>query len=71
MASVIPQEQIPLEMWITMITQQYPDLADELDEIAQCAELSTIEVEKKIYDTLQTHKMYLANGRIKPKAMCS
>ena len=71
MASVIPENLIPIEMWTTMIIQRYPDLADQLDEISMRGDLSVIEKEKEIHNALQIYEMYLANGRIKPKAMCS
>ncbi len=71
MASRIPDEIVPLEMAVIMITKQYPDLADELEEIVLASENNPLEAQNKIIQTVKTYEMYLANGRLMPKAKCS
>ena len=71
MASLIEKHVIPIEMEVTIHTHRYPDLAGQLEELALSTELTPIEVQDKIRETVQMYEMYLANGRIKPKALCS
>ncbi len=71
MASRIPDEIVPLEMAIIPIIKQYPDLAEELEEIVLASEINPLEAQNKIRETVKTYRMNVINGRLKPKAMCS
>ena len=71
MASFLPYEQTPLNMRITMITKKYPDLAAQLEDIIHSSKHNPMQAQDKIRHVVQTYEMNLANGRLKPKAMCS
>lgn len=71
MATRIPTEFIPIEMAIIMITKQYPDLAPQLERIRLSSENNPLAAQDKIREAVQVYEMYLANGRLKPKALCS
>lgn len=71
MASYIPPEIVPIDMLVTIHSREYPDLAKQLQDIARSSENNPLEAQNKIRQTVQTYQMYLANGRLKPKALCS
>ncbi len=66
MASLIPIDFVPNEMLIAMRSRQYPDLADALKEICFSPELTPIEVQEKIRQTVQLYEVRVHSGVIKP-----
>ena len=71
MALRIPDKLVPIEMLVTIHSKHYPDLAAQLENIARSSEKNPWEAQAQIRHTVQVYEMYLATGRIKPKALCS
>lgn len=71
MAIRIPDKFVPIEMLVTIHSKQYPDLAAQLEDIARSSANNPLEAQDQIRQTVQGYEMYLAKGRIKPKALCS